>query len=137
MTPRKRKALKKAFQENEDSADVFFPKKSDFNYWFTFINSVMFDNCLDKPTRVEIRRLHGRLGEAECDVNTGETCIRLKDRFYAASRADLDASSKQMFINTLAHEMVHLLEMQMIGKMTHGRFYKGWKKTFDRIGIVL
>lgn len=136
MTKRKRKALKKAFEENEDCSDVFLPKKADFNYWFAFINSVMFDNCLDKPKQVEIRRLHGRLGEAECNLETGVTCIRLKNRFYAVTKGR-PASSKQMFINTLAHEMVHLLEVQLCGRMTHGKFFKNWKKVFERVGINL
>ncbi len=137
MAKRKRKALKKAFEEHEISEDVFFPKKSDFNYWFAFINAAMFESCVKKPNVIEIRRLHGRLGEAEADPNTGDTCIRLKDRFYAVSKTILSASSKQMFINTLAHEMVHLLEFQMSGRMTHGRFYKQWKTKFETIGITL
>ena len=137
MTTRKIKALKRAVEEHEEAEDVFFPTKSDFLYWFTFINSAMFDNCLRMPDEFQFRRLRGAFGIAIGDTKTGRTVIRLKERFTSEKIRSVAVSSRQMFIATLAHEMVHILEFQISGTMKHGTFFRNWKKKFAEIGIIL
>ena len=136
MTKTKIKALKRAYQEHADAEDTFFPSKRDFLYWFTFINSAVFEGCLKRPD-LEIARLRGMIGQAVGDIETGKTLIRLKDRFTDKKTRTITASSKQMFINTVAHEMVHCLEFQIHGTMKHGEFYKIWKKKFKEMDITL
>lgn len=136
MTKTKIKALKRAYHDHAEAEDTFFPTKRDFNFWFQFINSAYFDNSLNQP-KLEIARLRGKIGLAVGDPETGETLIRLKERFCERKYRSTVASSRQMFINTVAHEMVHCLEFQIFGTMSHGEFYKTWKKKFQKIGIRL
>jgi len=136
MTKKKLKALKRAYEECEDDTDVFFPRKSDIKHWFDFINEMMFNGLVERPSHIEIKRMRN-LGQAEGDLNTGVTCMRLRDRFRAVSQRNLIASASQMFISTVAHEMVHLWQFQTDYTMNHGRGFQEWKTKFKKIGIII
>ena len=45
--------------------------------------------------------------------------------------------SPQWFCTTLAHEMVHVFEQRMYGRMTHGPKFLEFRETFKENGLDL
>ena len=82
-------------------------------YWFKVLNVAVFDSELTVP-EFDIRALNGNVGLCHHD---GTTTITISTRIQ----------DKELFIATLAHEMVHQYQQDTECKMHHGRSFKDWQ----------
>ena len=115
--PRKNKRLLA-----ELTAHKFHPSLAGCDFWFSIINDEVFCNKLN-PINFDIRRLRGVWGYY--DDETG--IITLSNVF----------TSKELFLNVLAHEMVHVYQHQQGMDLSHGDTFWEWREKFKRNGLVL
>ena len=107
--------------------DVFRPTIADCREIFMNINRNVFNGELKMPN---FRLVYSKAFWGECrgdiDDNTQVT-IRLNKSFL----------SKRLFINTMAHEMVHQWEWLTYENMTHGPRFFVWRNELEKYNITL
>jgi hypothetical protein len=119
----------------ELTAHEFYPNIAICNVWFSIINDEVFNNKL-KPIDFKVQRLRGRWGYQTDDP----PLVVLTDVF----------PSKNLFLNVLAHEMIHVWQyQQQIDELygpsywksekreAHGPSFWKWEKKFKRNGLAL
>lgn len=89
-------------------------------YWFHVLNKAAFRNKLNTPA-FEVRKMKGYWGM--CTEDADNTCI-------ITISSDID--SKELFIATLAHEMVHQHQLLYENKISHHGSFLEWKRYFKR-----
>ena len=113
------------------SAQPYTPTKHTVTRWFNIINKEIFDDGLEPFDNIEIKPLRGvwgycvtytDLGDDDCD-------LEIRCRF----------PNFQMFLNCLAHEMVHLFNHQILGEqnLRHGPKFFAWRDDFTNHGLTL
>lgn len=111
----------------------FVVTKSMVKYWFNVINKASFGGML-KKVPLHVQRLRGMVGRINVyqsieGVITSQIFIngyRIRDKAY--------------MINTIAHEMVHLWQVQTFNNLKsvcHNHTYYEWKRYFKTLGITL
>ena len=118
----------------------FRPTDSDLIYAYDTINRYVFDNQLVRPeiTQGSIRKAWGWCQGRDVPYETGSYCkIRLMDKWFCP----------QWFMNTLAHEMAHQFQWDVISLererygmepvMSHGPTFFIWRERFDHYGLHL
>lgn len=94
-------------------------------YWFNVINAAVFSEKLPRPTFTTKPLKHAW---GYCSAGPLKIEITI----------DSDISSRDLFMSTLAHEMVHLWQHVFEGRMSHVNSFTRWKRMFDKkIGIAL
>lgn len=88
-------------------------------YWFGVINRAAFRNKLEQPKFV-IRRMRGAWGF--CEGYKGKVVITLSSKI----------DNRELFLATLAHEMVHQYQYVTEDKITHTGSFIEWKRFFKR-----
>lgn len=106
-------------------AHKFYPTLDACNLWFSITNDEVFSNKL-VPITFSIKRLRGSWGYYDADKGENGTLI-LTTWF----------SSKELFLNVLAHEMVHVYQHQFNQPIGHGKSFWEWRKRFKRNGLTL
>lgn len=91
-------------------------------YWFSIINDEIFGNKL-APVALCVRRLRGMWGFFEDEENY----LAVNETF----------PSKNLFLNVLAHEMVHAYQYQQGLAVNHGKTFWEWRKKFKSNGLTL
>lgn len=121
---------------SNDSFDVaFMPTPLQVSRTYNILNHCLFDGKLKKPTII-IRSMSDSWGLCEGDVWTGN------DRWIhdpVCKRITLNDSfpSVRMFIEVLAHEMIHQYQCDFLNRMDHGKTFWAFKPKFNRMGISL
>lgn len=96
-------------------------------YWWKIINKAAFNNRLDQPLIV-IRKLRGAWGI--CDVKGRENNLTIT--------VNESINSRDLFISTIAHEMVHQWQWKKNQNMHHSYNFIKWKRYFKKhYGIVI
>lgn len=113
-----KKKLKRHLERyaNDPSFEVTDKKVT---YWFNVINKAAFSEKLSRPTFI-IKALKGAWGMCTIDKDSVEISI------------DNDISSRELFIATIAHEMVHQWQHLNENKMSHTGSYLTWKRKFKK-----
>lgn len=99
--------------------------KKSFKYWWHTINAACFNEELNFP-KVEIRHIKGYWA----------VCI--PSQALSSNKCEIHLSpeltNKKLFIETVAHEMVHVWQCQKYGHRhpEHGKSFIKWKKFFKR-----
>jgi hypothetical protein len=106
----------------ELTAHEFYVTVAACDFWFSVINDEVFGNKL-KPVTMEVRRLRGVWGYYEDD----KFLLVMTDTF----------PSKNLFLNVLAHEMVHAYQHQQGNVPNHNKTFWDWRKRFARNGLSL
>lgn len=86
-------------------------------YWFGVINRAAFRNTLPVPKFV-LNRMKDTWGW--CISDPKSTVIKINSNI----------DNRELFLATLAHEMVHQYQYINEGKMTHQGSFKEWKQYF-------
>lgn len=141
----------------------FKPRKHDINEWFERINTLVFRGRIYTTFgRVEIRRRHGvwaeysgwldyrRNGACKCKVLQEFPAYRNRPNVLGRQGTICGLLSitnrfpnKRMFIEVLAHEMVHLYQFLHASppfsyrSVSHGKTFHSWKPTFEKYGLKL
>ena len=105
----------------------FRPSISDCREIFRQINRQVFNNELEMP---KFRLVYSKEFWGECvgsiDNQTSVT-IKMNKSFL----------SRRLFINTMAHEMVHQWEWLNYENMTHGKTFFLWRDQLKNFNITL
>lgn len=96
--------------------DLTYHKMS---YWFGVINQAAFRNSLPVPY-FRIKRMPRVWG----------MCILNRDATYTIE-INSTIKSRDLFISTLAHEMVHIWQQQTHKSMNHTGTFKEWSDYFS------
>jgi hypothetical protein len=118
----------------------FRPTDADVIYAYNLINRYVFDKELRRPeiTQATIRKAWGWCYGQDVRYSNGSYCkIHLMNKWF----------SPQWFMNTLAHEMAHQYQWDVIGPereangqepiMSHGPTFFIWRERFDYYGLNL
>lgn len=131
-------------------ADVknFKPTVSQAQSWFNILNRGLFNSRLIMP-KMELRRLKGCWGQCFCiwdarKVKTvNERALPVDQLPNSAVAFKIQLRTKydtwKDFIETLAHEMVHLYQMTIdrdIYSNHNANFYR-WRNKFKQVGLKL
>lgn len=90
-------------------------------YWFGVINRAMFKNELIKPMFI-LKKIKSNWGECNHNPETREITINI----------DTSIDSRDLFLATLAHEMVHMWQQQFEDRQSHTDSYLKWKRIFKK-----
>jgi hypothetical protein len=105
----------------------FRPTLADCIETFKNINCSVFNNELTMPS---FRLIYTKNYLGECQgVLTDTTCVKI--------RINKSFVSKRLFINVMAHEMVHQWEWLTNENMTHGPQFFLWRKPLAKYNITL
>lgn len=101
-------------------------------YWFNIINKAVFRGRLPR-IRVYVKRLKGMCG---LFIVTKYSKRRSYSRIYINSVIN----NRNMFLNTLAHEMVHHWQYYVCNRLRsvgHNKVFRMWKDYFITLGISI
>jgi len=105
--------------------------KKEINFWFNYINNQMFDNRLPHFDRIVVKKwLKEAIGQVVSypDKNPTRFDLEMLKKY----------SSKKEFIDTLAHEMVHLYQMYCRKDTgAHNKLFYSFKPKFKFLGLEL
>jgi hypothetical protein len=114
-------------QSFDDHDAKFCPTIADCREAFRNINRNVFNNELKMPS---FRLVYTRAFWGECQgVENDTTQVRMK--------INKSFLSKRLFINTIAHEMVHQWEWLTNENMTHGPQFFLWREQLAKYNITL
>lgn len=105
----------------------FRPTLADCREVFTNINRNVFNNELKMPN---FRLVYSKAFWGECtgNIDNETKCLIKMNKSFL---------SKRLFINTLAHEMVHQWEWLVNENMTHGPEFFQWREQLAQYNITL
>jgi hypothetical protein len=105
----------------------FRPTIQDCREVFNQINRQVFNNELRMPN---FRLVYSKAFWGECtgDLNDNTKCLIKMNKSFL---------SRRLFINTLAHEMVHQWEWLTYEDMTHGPKFFLWRDELEKFNITL
>jgi hypothetical protein len=145
-----RKTLKKQFKRTltvKEGLTGFKPTPVMAAHWFRKLNQMLFDNRL-RGVEIRIKKLHHDWGRCVADwdnrhcrkgtFNQRIIPYHKTDVFY---RIELHAKFPKWkdFIETLAHEMVHLYQMQVLKDpySNHNENFYAFRNKFTAVGLRL
>ena len=145
-----RKTLKKQFKRTltvKEGLTGFKPTPVMAAHWFRKLNQMLFDNRL-RGVEIRIKKLHHHWGRCVADwdnrhcrkgtFNQRIIPYHKTDVFY---RIELHAKFPKWkdFIETLAHEMVHLYQMQVLKDpySNHNENFYAFRNKFTAVGLRL
>jgi hypothetical protein len=122
-----RTKLFKMVQSFDEHDAKFRPTIADCREIWTNINRNVFNNELKMPS---FRLVYTRAFWGECQgVLNDQTQVKMK--------INKSFLSKRLFINTMAHEMVHQWEWLTNENMTHGPQFFLWREQLAKYNITL
>lgn len=89
-------------------------------YWWRICNVALFRGKLYPPNQILIKPLKD-WGYCQVDSNNNITIA-----------LDSGIPSRNVFLSTLVHEMVHQWEYETYGRMGHGKRYQQWKERVSK-----
>jgi hypothetical protein len=108
----------------------FKPKIEDIETWFVILNEQLFGNKLEPFHKIAIKR--HKDAHAYFNFWTGKD----KDKPPELSM-DKIFMNKKMFVEVLAHEMIHLFQHQFKEPLGHGPSFWVWRDNFSFKGLKL
>lgn len=131
MAKRKRRThLEMLVQSKEE--ELYETTQEDCERWFRILNREIFDNLLEPVDEIDIGRRKGSYAIYECYDDSEDKDYRyckllMKDRYR----------SKKMFVEVLAHEMVHHYQALHNEPVGHGPSFYRWRDKLNKKGLQL
>lgn len=112
----------------------FRPTVEDIREWFVILNEQIFGNKLKDFNEIKIKRLH----KTHAFFNYW-TKSELKDGRPDEVSLEMHVvfSSKKLFIEILAHEMIHYFQHSYNEPLGHGSSFLAWRDNFKLRGLTL
>lgn len=111
-----------------DFTEKYVPTEKDIDRWYRTINKYVFSGKLPKYPSPELKVVVKKLKRYHGWFVPGVK----KHQIILASTYP----SKEFFVGTLAHEMIHLYDyLYCHGNLKHGIEYKYWKRQCKLFGI--
>tara|TARA_B100000686_G_scaffold354985_1_gene468724 strand:+ start:6885 stop:7337 length:453 start_codon:yes stop_codon:yes gene_type:complete len=138
--------VKKALKKREGVRN-FKPTVAQAQSWFSVLNRALFGNRLWMPD-IYVKGIHNARGQIVYDWDGRVTPLGTYDSRKIPYHnhtlwIEMELASKfrtwKDFIETLAHEMVHLYQMQIQKDpyANHNKRFYAWKQKFATIGLSL
>ena len=107
----------------------FRPTVEDIKEWFPILNEQIFGNKLKDFTEIRVKKLRRTHAffNYEDDRSNRDTSIDMHCLF----------SSKKLFVEILAHEMVHHFQHSYNEPLGHGPSFLAWRDNFKLRGLTL
>jgi hypothetical protein len=105
----------------------YCPEKSDIEYWFGVINEAVFSHALPNFNEIHINDLDDVWAWFEHFGETESHELQMHHTY----------DSKQLFLNVLAHEMVHLYQQINNQPLGHGKSFRRWERDFEENYLTL
>ncbi len=145
-----RKSLKKQFKRTlteREGVIGFKPTPVMAAHWFRKLNQMLFDNKL-RGCVINIRKLHHDWGRCvadwdnrHCRKGTFDQRVIPYHKTEVFYRIELHCKFPKWkdFIETLAHEMVHLYQMQVLNDpySNHNENFYAFRNKFNSVGLRL
>lgn len=125
-TKRKRRSHLEILVQS-DEEELYETTMEDCERWFKILNREIFDNELEPLDAIEIGRRKGSYAIYEYFEDETYCRILMKDRYR----------SKKMFVEVLAHEMVHHYQALNDEPVGHGPTFHRWRKKLNKKGLQL
>ena len=120
---------RKLIKELKDDGVKFRPKIEDVEEWFDILNEQIFGNKLSPLTEIRVCKLKGYHGLFLYWNKSEEQDPELEmHKVY---------ESKKMFVEILAHEMVHHFQYTHDEPLGHGPSFMAWRDNFKLKGLNL
>ena len=144
-----RKSFKRQLKTKlTETADIgnFYPTNRVAAYWFSRLNALLFGNRLGR-VYIEVKKLHHDWGRCIANWDNRKTPKgkfnqrliphHIPVKYYIELHCKFD--SWKDFIETLAHEMVHLYQMTIIKDpySNHNKYFYSFTEKFKAIGLSL
>ena len=144
-----RKSFKRQLKTKlTETADIgnFYPTNRVAAYWFSRLNALLFGNRLGR-VYIEVKKLHNDWGRCIANWDNRKTPKgkfnqrliphHIPVKYYIELHCKFD--SWKDFIETLAHEMVHLYQMTIIKDpySNHNKYFYSFTEKFKAIGLSL
>lgn len=92
-------------------------------YWWRICNIAFFDRQLVKPKRIDVRKCLGKYGHCE-QIGINQRNVEIVIANWIDTRDE--------FIGTLVHEMVHQWQYHHHGFANHGQTFLCWMPIFEK-----
>lgn len=102
--------------------------REDCNTWFRILNNEIFSNELPEIDEIDIRWRRKAHAYYTCYDGKTRRCTLSMNKKY---------SSKQFFVEVLAHELVHHYQFAKGIPLSHGESFAEWKDKFNKKGLSL
>lgn len=122
-----RKLLK--FRNLKQDRKKFSPKYQDVVEWFNIINETIFNNQLSIFDGIEIKSYHQYHALFHSWEEDG-----VKFNLLEVSKS---FRNRKLFVEILAHEMIHLYQHTYNEPMDHGTSFLKWRFAFKQKGLEL
>jgi hypothetical protein len=125
--------IKKRLKPILEKKDKYKTTYKDIKKYFNYLNEGIFGDKLIRFNEIEIKNLKrekciGQVVTFE-DERKGTVVFRLEmDNYY---------DTKRDFLDTLAHEMVHLYQFMINDTGQHNKLFYSFKSKLDYIGLKL
>jgi hypothetical protein len=119
--------LKKLVLENNQ--EIFEPCLKDCVKWFNILNREIFNKKL-KIIEFDIRERknnHAYYDYEERELYKRDSIFLMNNRY----------ETKKLFVEILAHEMIHHYQYLYEGRVTHGQTFWSWQSIFNRNNLAL
>ena len=144
-----RKTLKKQFKRTltvKEGLTGFKPTPVMAAHWFRKLNQMLFDNRL-RGVEIRIKKLHHDWGRCVADWDNRHCRKGTFNQRIIPYHIDVDFYIElhckfpkwKDFVDTLAHEMVHLYQMTWLKDpySNHNKNFFAWRTKFARAGLNL
>lgn len=120
---------RKLLKELEYDNVKFKPTVEDIKEWFVVLNEQIFGNKLGDFTDIKVKRLHNTHAffNYDDDKTVRDTSLEMNNMF----------SSKKLFVEILAHEMIHHFQHSYNEPLGHGPSFWAWRDNFKLKGLIL
>lgn len=118
---------RKMIKELDEHNGKFRPTKQDVEDWFDILNEQIFGNKLPDFTYLRIGRPRNAHAFFTHWHDKKETELWISEYF----------PSKKLFVEILAHEMIHLFQYHYNEPLGHGPSFWVWRDLFNIKGIDL
>ena len=124
--------LKKRVKAECEHTTKYYTTYKDIKKWFKYINDTVFDGILAPFNDVVIKDLRRQ----KCFGQVTQWEWELKRTSVFHLEMNTTYANKRQFIDTLAHEIVHLYQMRNVGDSgNHNKLFYSFKPKMKRAGI--
>jgi hypothetical protein len=114
-----------------DENKKFKPTVQDCQYWFSILNDQIFSGKLPM-VRMKVKKLkgdHASIVYWRKSDNKPKDCVHLE--------FNTSFKSKKLFVEIMAHEMIHLFQYYYDEPLGHGPSFWAWRDNLKIKGLTL
>src|SRR6187455_159482 len=115
--------IRERLEKLSKTYEPFYPTLNDCKLWYRVLNKEIFENVLPKRAFFDIRKRRGAW--AYFDMDNEQYLMNVRYR------------TKKQFVEILAHEMIHHIQMIEGDSVNHGPSFYTWSEVFADYGLNL